>query len=226
MPRLSRSFPPSPGSPAREENPACRVYLLDDHPAVRFGLRTALIAHPSLGVVGEGGSIADARRDLGRLRVQLLVADVSLGRENSLDALPMLREICPSLRLVVWTMHRDWEYLRRAADAGASAYVLKDQEISEVVGVLERVLAGESVYPAGFEAAPEQAEDESRRRVYRLSPREQDVLRWIGKGLMNKEIAGRMGISVRTVEKHRANLMEKLQCRHPVELARYLRWLD
>jgi RNA polymerase sigma factor (sigma-70 family) len=192
-----------------------RVLLADDHNLVRAGVRKILEADPRMRVVAEA---ADGRAALAALEqeaVDVLVLDLSMPDLDGLEVLRRARKSHPDLRVLVLTMHADPEYVARAVEAGANGYLLKDSAVQDLVAGIEAAVAGRSYYSPPIQAAlAEILRSRTNPRPFdQLTDREREVLRAVAKGLPTKEIASQLGISVRTVETHRANLMRKLDVR-------------
>jgi DNA-binding NarL/FixJ family response regulator len=202
-----------------------RVLLADDHAVVRRGLRFVLDAEPDLEVVAEAGDGAEAvERGLDE-EVDLAVLDVSMPRMTGIQAASELSRRRPELRLLMLSMHDNEQYFFEALKAGASGYVLKSAADRDLVEACRATMRGEPfIYPAAVTALIrdhlEKASDGEQRREI-LTPRELEVLKLIAEAHSSKEIAQILVISVKTVERHRANILEKLGMRDRVELTRY-----
>ena len=201
-----------------------RILLADDHPVVRRGLRFVLDAEPDLEVVAEAGDGAEAVRKALEDEVDLVVLDVSMPRMTGIQAAAELTRRRPELRLLMLSMHDNEQYFFEALKAGASGYVLKSAADRDLVEACRATMRGEPfLYPAAVmalirdhAARPTDGED---REI--LTPRELEVLKLIAEAHTSKDIADLLVISVKTVERHRANILEKLGMRDRVELTRY-----
>ena len=211
-----------------------RVLVCDDHAVVREGIRHVLEAEPGVTVVAEAGNAAQALALATEHRPDVIVLDVSMPGESGLRAVPRLREAVPEARILIMSMHDNAEYVREGVRAGASGYLLKDSAAAELRMAVRAVHAGGSYFstPAaqgltGTGTAtdgrdgPDGAEG-TLPPLDVLTARERDVLEGIARGLTNKEIAGELGISHRTVETHRESLMRKLGIRTVAGLTRYV----
>jgi DNA-binding NarL/FixJ family response regulator len=202
-----------------------RVLLADDHAVVRRGLRFVLDAEPDLEVVAEAGDGAEAvKRGLAN-DVDLAVLDVSMPRLTGIQAASELSRRRPELRLLMLSMHDNEQYFFEALKAGASGYVLKSAADRDLVEACRSTMRGEPfIYPAAVTALIrdhlERTRDGEQPREI-LTPRELEVLKLIAEAHSSKEIAQILVISVKTVERHRANILEKLGMRDRVELTRY-----
>ncbi len=200
------------------------IVLADDHAVVRSGLRMLLDAEDGLRVVAEAGTVDDAVRLTKAHRPAILVLDLNMpgiDSASSLDALPALADGAPATRVVILTMQENPEYARRALQAGAKAYVLKEAADSELVDAVRCAVRGEVyLHPrlgaqiaAAPATAPAPADD--------LTDREVEILRLIALGHTNNDIAQQLFLSVRTVESHRAHIQQKLRRTTRADLVRY-----
>lgn len=201
-----------------------RVFIVDDHPVVRRGLCSCLAEHPRLQVVGEAADGQEAVRRAVEVRPDLMLVDINMPGMDGLQLCEALREHSPATRVVILSVHNRPDYIQRALTAGAKGYLLKDIPAEQLVQALLRIHEGEVVLsPQVTETALNQW---VRRQApgtggARLSRREQQVLSLIARGLSNKEIAARLGVSVRTVETHRERIMTKLDLHSVAALTRY-----
>jgi DNA-binding NarL/FixJ family response regulator len=202
-----------------------RILLADDHPIVRRGLRFVLDAEPDLEVVAEAGDGAEAVARALEDEVDLAVLDVSMPRMTGIQAAAELNRRKPELRLLMLSMHDNEQYFFEALKAGASGYVLKSAADRDLVEACRATMRGEPfLYPAAVTALiRDHAEKLTDRGAPReiLTPRELEVLKLIAEAHTSKDIAELLVISIKTVERHRANILEKLGMRDRVELTRY-----
>ena len=201
-----------------------RVLLVDDHPLVRAGIRRVLETRPGLVVVGEASNGAEALRLIESLAPEIVVLDLAMPDVDGLEVLDRLRRRSSTLRILVLTMHAQGEYIRRAVEAGADGYLLKESAVQELLTAIDTVRAGRRYYSPRIEAElarPAEAGAAEPAPTGRLTTREREILREIARGLSTKEIAARLSISARTVETHRANLMRKLDIRSIARLTQY-----
>lgn len=206
---------PSPGATAR-------VLLVDDHALVRDGMRMHLSLQPGLEVVGDadGGEAALtwlAGAGASNLP-ELVITDIGMRGMGGIALAGALHDKYPEVAVLIVSMHDNLEYVRQAIRAGARGYVLKDAPADELMAAIQAVLAGRVFYSARIaRGMAEQAISP----VDALTPRERDILHGIGRGHSNKDIAARLGVSVRTVETHRLNLKRKLGIEGRAELVKY-----
>ena len=201
-----------------------KILIADDHGVLRAGLRALLNTDPNFQVIGEASDGAEALRLAQDLRPDVVLADISMPGLSGIEIARRLRESLPSTRVLILTVHEDKSLLREAIQAGAAGYILKRAVESELIDAIRAVARGELyVHPAMTRAllADSPPADHSTVAADALSPRELDVLRLVAQGYTNRQIADDLHLSVRTVENHRANLMDKLQLHSRVELVRY-----
>jgi DNA-binding NarL/FixJ family response regulator len=202
------------------------VLVADDHAVVRHGVRGILAAQPDFDVIAEAADGAQAVAMALRLRPDLVILDVSMPRFTGLQAAGELGRRAPEIRLLMLSMHDDEQYLFEALRAGASGYVLKSAVDRDLVEACRATMRGESfLYP---DAAAVLIKDRLARAAAGdavsddpLTPREAEVLKLIAEAHTNQQIAELLVISQKTVENHRARILEKLGMRDRVELTRY-----
>lgn len=204
-----------------------RVLVADDHAVLRAGLRLLLNAQPDLVTVGEAGDGLEAMEQAAMLQPDVILLDLTMPRLSGLAVLRELRQRAPEARVLVLTMHADQEYLRQALSQGAAGYVLKQAADQELLAAIRAVARG-AVYvdPAMAKGLVEDLLDQARPALpadpwETLSAREAEVIRAVAQGYTNQEIADRLGLSVKTVETHRARAMEKLGLTSRAQLVRY-----
>lgn len=204
-----------------------RVFLADDHAVLRSGLRLLLTSQNEYDVVGEASSGAETISLVEQLQPDLILLDLSMPALGGLDALPILRKLVPSARILILTMHDDPHYLRQALKHGASGYVLKKAADTELLSAIRVVLRGEMyVHPSMTRVLLEDILPDSssmnREDVWgSLSDREREVLRMVALGHTSAEIAEQLSLSTKTVETYRARGMEKLGLRTRAALVRF-----
>jgi len=200
-----------------------RVLLADDHALVLEGFKKLLEEHCQVvGTVEDGRSLLDAAK---RLRPDIVVMDISMPQLNGLDAARRLRKIVPQTRLIFVTVHADPDYVNQAFKAGASAYLLKrsaGSELSQAIDAVKKgnyyvtsLIAKDLVQSAISETEPDSGSQD------RLPARQREILQLVAEGLTLKEIASTLGLSPKTVEYHKAKLMEQLGLHTTAELTKY-----
>jgi DNA-binding NarL/FixJ family response regulator len=200
------------------------LLLADDHAMVRRGLRLILDAEADLEVVAEAGDGAEAVEQALRTDIDLAILDVSMPKLTGLQAAREITRHRPDVRILILSMHDNEEYLFEALSVGASGYVLKSAVDQDLVGACRAALRGEPfLYPGAVTALIRHHLERRREEPHHdpLSPREQEVVKLIAEGMSGREIAEVLQISPRTVERHRANLLEKLGLQDRVEVTRY-----
>ncbi len=199
------------------------IVLADDHQVVRSGLRVLLESDGRFAVLGEAGDVAGTAKQVRACRPSVLVLDLNLGGESSLDAIPRLRADAPNTQIVVLTMQEDPEFARAALRAGALGYVLKDAADAELMTAVTLASEGRTYLnpELGARLAAQPVEVDT--RPDKLTAREVEVLELIALGHTNGEIASTLFLSVRTVESHRAHIQQKVGLTTRAELVGYAR---
>jgi two-component system response regulator NreC len=197
------------------------VVLADDHELVRDGIRMVLEAQPDIEVVAQAPDAETAARYVLGHKPAILILDLSMPGKPSLELLPQMTEASPNTSVIVLTMQNEPAFARKALQAGAKGFVVKQSAASELVAAVRAVLAGQTyINPqlgarlAAEPQTPEGPPDD-------LTPREAEVLGLLALGYMNPEIAERLVLSVRTVETHRANIQRKTGLSTRAELIAY-----
>lgn len=219
------------GSPSSAD--VIRVVLADDHAVVREGLKALVNAQPDMRVVGEAADGEAAWKAACTLDTDVLVMDLSMPLLGGAEATALVRERCPSVKVLALTVHEEREYLTQLLRAGASGYVLKRAAAAELVGAVRTVAAGgtyiDPSVAGALVAGYLDAESEANESDDALSEREHEVLVRIARGFSNKEIAAALGVSVKTVETYKARVATKLGLRSRVDIVRYAAargWLE
>lgn len=202
-----------------------RVVLADDHQIMRKGLRLLVNEQADMEVVGEADNGREAIAVAQRLRPDVVVMDVSMPELNGLKATEQLKELCPETKILTLTRHSDDGYLQQLLQAGSSGYVLKQSNPDELVRAIHAVANGQ-IYldPAVMGTVVKKLGRHVPRGMppgKKLSGREDEVLHLIAQGYLSKEVAARLRISIKTVEAHKANGMEKMGMKNRIDLVRY-----
>jgi two-component system, NarL family, response regulator NreC len=200
-----------------------RIVIVDDHAVVRSGLKLLLDGQDDLEVVGEAG---DARTAVFEVRAQkpdVILMDVVMPTGSGIEATPAVLKEAPDAKVLILSMQDDPAYVREAFAAGASGYVLKEAADAELVAAVREVATGQRyVHPAlGARLVAAEADERARAEEDPLSEREHEILRLLALGHTNQEIASHLYLSVRTVETHRAHIMQKLRISTRADLVRY-----
>ncbi|WHX21163.1 response regulator transcription factor [Streptomyces malaysiensis subsp. malaysiensis] len=212
---------PSPGTAA-----PIRILLADDHALVRRGVRLILDREPDLAVVAEAGDGAEAIEAARNQEIDLAVLDIAMPRLTGLQATRELAALKPGLRILMLTMHDNEQYLFQALKAGACGYVLKSVADRDLVAACRAAMRNEPfLYPGAVTALIRTYLDRVRHGEedsdQLLTPREEEVVKLVAEGHSSKEIAEMLFISVKTVHRHRSNILHKLGLHDRLELARY-----
>ncbi|MBI2165191.1 MAG: response regulator transcription factor [Chloroflexi bacterium] len=199
------------------------MLLVDDHAVVRAGVRALLHAEGDFEVVGEASNGRQALEKAAHLRPDIVLMDITLPDISGLEAMAQIKEAVPETRIVVLTMHEDEDYFFRALHAGASGYVVKGSSSESILAALRAVeQGGVFLYPSMAKSlVADYLREGEGQKTASLSAREMEVLRLIGDGLTNKEIASRLGITIATAQTHRTRIMQKLGLHTVAEIIRY-----
>ncbi|WLR51340.1 response regulator transcription factor [Bacillus tianshenii] len=203
-----------------------RVIVADDHAIVRSGLEMMVNEQEDMEVVGSASTGDEAITAAEELSPDIIVMDLNMPPgKNGLIATKVIKSRFPEVKVLILTMHDDREYIFRVLQAGASGYLLKSAEDMDLITAIRTVYNGEAyLYPKATKILIEsymEKVSEGEESFQSLSPREQEVLSYIAKGYSNKEIGEILYLSVKTIETHRAKIMEKLQLRTRPELVKY-----
>jgi len=206
----------------------CRILVADDHTVVRAGLRTLLESRPGWQVCGEASNGREAVEQAARLRPDIVVMDIGMPLLNGVEATRQIRRVSPETEVLVLTMHESDEMVAKVQEAGALGYILKDVADSTLLSAVEMLrrhkpfasgrVARSFARPGSRRAESPEHGDRARGR---LTQREREIIQLLAEGKSNKEVAGVLGISVRTVETHRAKIMLKLDLHSVVELVHF-----
>jgi DNA-binding NarL/FixJ family response regulator len=206
---------------------AYRVVLADDHILVRRGLRRILEEKGNLEIVAEVGDGLELLSILNKIEPNLIILDVSMPNLRGIEAIPEIRHVRPGAKVLMLTMHKDEEYLYQAISAGADGYLLKEDAEKELFTAIASIQSGKIYISPGLAeqsmqnwARMRRGEDDNKASDV-LTIRQREILKMIAEGKSNKEIGDMLCISVRTVERHRANMMDKLNIRKTAELVQY-----
>jgi two-component system response regulator NreC len=204
-----------------------RIVIAEDHTILREGLRALLSADAQFDVVGEAGDGRAAIRRCDELAPDLVLMDLSMPRMHGFDAIKEIKRQSPEIKIIVLTVHKTDEYILATLQAGADGYVLKDATQSELVMAIRNVLEGKRYLSPGISDRVIEGYLEGKETIKTssawdtLTRREREILKLIAEGYKNKEVADHLFISLKTVEKHRANLMKKLDLHNAAELTAF-----
>jgi DNA-binding NarL/FixJ family response regulator len=203
------------------------VLLADDHTVVRQGLRALLEAEEDITVVGEAENGRQAVQMVKRLQPDVVVVDIAMPQLNGLEATRQISRDNPKSHVLILSSYSDDEYVQQLTDAGASGYLVKQTAANDLVAAIREAKKGNAFFSP---AVSKRLLDHYRSSINRppgekkppkLTPREMEVLQLIAEGYANKQIAGELFISIKTVEKHRQQLMHKLDIHDVAGLTRY-----
>ncbi|HSR49030.1 MAG TPA: response regulator transcription factor [Anaerolineales bacterium] len=215
--------------------PTIRILLADDHAVLRAGLKSLLSSQADMEVVAEVGDGLEALREAERLRPDVVLADIGMPGLTGLELARRLKETVPETRVLILSVHEDQSFMQRALRAGAAGYLVKRAAEEDLLAALRAVARGEAfllpsmtkgliedyVRRTSRRRASDRTTEDSRDQYDGLTPREVEVLRCVAQGYSNAQMAEKLVISVKTVESHRARIVEKLGMRSRVELVRY-----
>lgn len=193
-----------------------KVVIAEDHTILREGLKSLLTSNMNVDIVGEAQDGREAIKCVERLKPDLILMDLSMPRMNGMEAIKEIKRISKEVKVVVLTVHKNEEYILATFKAGADGYVLKDSSYNELMMAIQNVLKGKRFISPEISEKVLEGYIEGRERLREktawetITPREREILKLIAEGYKNKEIAEELCISVKTVEKHRSNIMEKL----------------
>jgi two-component system response regulator NreC len=206
-----------------------RILIADDHDVVRSGLRMLFKGTPGFAVIAEATNGEEAVALVGKHKPDIAILDISMPKINGIEATRMIKEKKSSTRVLILTIHENEEYVYQMVRAGASGYVLKNAGKKELFAAVRAVAAGERFFSPGisnlmideFIKRAKTQEPSGPALQHDLTNREIEILRYIGQGLTNAQIAKQLYLSVRTVDTHRTNLMQKLKIHDTVGLVKY-----
>ncbi len=205
-----------------------KILLADDHALFREGLKRILVEASDLEVIGEVADGLELLKTLSRVNPDMIMLDISMPNIRGIEAIKEIKTIHPDSKILVLTMHRDMEYLHQAIASGAHGYLLKEDADHELFLAIDKVKQGKiyvspklSEYLTEDWARIHRGEHEPASETEPLTTREREILKFVAEGKSNKEVASLLNISVRTVEHHRANIMDKLNLKNIAELIKY-----
>ena len=209
--------------------PKWKIVIAEDHAILREGLAALLRMEPDLEVVGEAADGKEAIQIIGRTNPDLVLIDLSMPHANGTEAISKIKRRFPEVKIIVLTVHKAEEYIRAALADGASGYPLKDDNHQELIRAIYNVMAGKThLSPSicdkvvnGYLGDTDPDQPPKIRYWDILTVREREVMKLIAEGYRNKDIAQYLSISHKTVEKHRSNLMKKLNLHNTSALTSY-----
>ena len=204
-----------------------RIVIAEDHTILREGLRALLSSQESLEVVGEAGDGREAIRQVEELTPDLILMDLSMPKMNGVEAIREIKRRVPETRILALTVHKAEEFILEVLQSGADGYIPKDASSNELMMAIKSILMGKRYLSPSVSNVVIEGYLASRRTSESITPwdkltkREREILKLIAEGHKNKDIADYLCISVKTVEKHRANLMKKLDLHSAAALTAY-----
>ncbi|MCU7812383.1 MAG: response regulator transcription factor [Candidatus Thiodiazotropha sp. (ex Notomyrtea botanica)] len=205
-----------------------KIVIAEDHTILRAGLKALLTSNPDFEIIGEADNGRDAIRRVIELKPDLVIMDLSMPGMNGMDAVREIKDRMPEVKALVLTVHSEEEYVLASLQAGANGYVLKDATHNELLVAAERVLDGKTFLSPDITEKvvnsylnTSNVSQEPVTRWDTVTQRERQILKLIAEGHTNKSMAEYLCISVKTVEKHRANLMKKLDLHNVSALTTY-----
>jgi two-component system response regulator NreC len=204
-----------------------RVFLADDHLLLREGIRSLLSKVPDIEVIGEAGDGKEAVEKVEQLLPDVVLMDITMPELGGLEATQRIKQKNPQVKVLILTIHETSQYLAGMLNVGASGYVVKTTASGELTSAIRAVHHGDIyLYPSIARMLVEdylhKVKVGDQKSSYEgLTPREREILKYIAEDRKNKEIADLLGISIRTVQAHRTNLMDKLGARDRTELVKY-----
>lgn len=192
-----------------------RIVIAEDHTILRDGLKALISSNPDFEIVGEAQDGLEAIRVINELRPDLALMDLSMPKMSGIDSIREIKKTCSETKILVLTVHKTEEYVLASLKAGADGYLLKESTHQELINAISYVLRGESYLSPGVSdkiitGYLRGKKDEMHSVMDTLTNREKEILKLVAEGYKNKDIAEMLFISVKTVEKHRDNLMKKL----------------
>ena len=203
-----------------------RILIADDHVLLRRGIRTLLESHPGWTVCGEASNGREAVEQAKELHPDIVVLDITMPQLNGVDATPLILKASPETKVLILTMHSAQEITQRAVRAGARGYILKSDTERDLITAVEALMEDQTFYTSSvsemiLENLSSDGTPVAEEPMARVTPREREIIQLLVEGKSNKEVANQLGISVRTVESHRATIIRKLHCHSFSELVRY-----
>jgi len=204
-----------------------RILLADDHMLFRKGLRMILERRPDLEVVGEAGDGLEVLQLLKEVIPEIVILDISMPKLRGIEAIREMKSLYPGIKSLILTMYKDEEYLRQGISSGAQGYLLKEDADTDLLSAIETIQRGGIYLSPRFSGESKEGwigllrNKGNHSFPESLTTREKEVLKLIAEGKTGKEIAELLFISFRTVERHRANMMEKLKVNKTADLVRY-----
>lgn len=209
-----------------------RIMIVDDHPLLRRGLAELINRESDMTFCGEAEDSPSAMKLIAQLKPDLVIVDISLKGYNGIELIKNIKAFDPKIQILVLSMHDESVYAMRVLKAGAKAYVMKQEVVDKVMEAVRRIRAGkvfvsERVASRMLDQVVVGGDPATDSPVDLLSDRELEIVNMIGSGLPTREIAGKLHISIKTVESHRARIKEKLGLQNAIQLVQFcVRWVE
>jgi two-component system response regulator NreC len=203
-----------------------RCLVVDDHILLRQGVRRLLEAEPDFEVVADVGDAAEALDKAREFRPDVVLMDIGMSGLSSFEAVKIMKQEIPATKVIFLTMYEDEDYMVQCFKAGASGYVLKDTPVPELFGAVREVYHGGNYFSARVlarvvEELRSNSRETTKQSVSALTPREREVIKLLAEGNSVKKVADLLGLSAKTVEAHKFNLMRKLDIHNKAQLVTY-----
>ncbi len=212
--------------------PKTRIFIVDDHPLLRRGLAELINREPDMMFCGEAEDSPTALQLIGKHKPDLIIVDISLKGYNGIELIKNIKALDPKIQILVLSMHDESVYAMRVLKAGAKAYVMKQELTDKVMEGIRRIRAGkvfvsERVASRMLDQVVVGGSPSTESPIESLSDRELEIVNMIGSGLPTRDIAGKLNISIKTVESHRARIKEKLNLDNAIQLVQFcVRWVE
>ena len=206
-----------------------KILIVDDHALMRNGLEAMLASEPGFEVIGVASDGMTAMRSASELQPDIILMDLTMPRTSGMDAIVQIKRQHPAIKIIALTFHKEDQYIHAALEAGADAYVLKDDSRHELFSALANVISGKNYLSpsivdkvvAGYLSGGDSSSTSTQASWEVLTRREREVIKLIAEGKRTKEIATYLSLSPKTIEKHRTNLMRKLDLHNVSEVTVY-----
>ncbi|MBL0263265.1 MAG: response regulator transcription factor [Leptospiraceae bacterium] len=201
-----------------------RIFIADDHDVLRFGLKALLTKDSDVTIIGEADNGQDLLDSLEKASCDLVILDLSMPGMDGFRTLDLLRQRFPYIKVLIYSMHKEKEFFRKALTKNVNGYILKDENLEKLLEAVREIRSGKKYFSSElilYLADQFTINRESEVILDLLTKREREILKMIASGSTNKEIGGKLDISPRTVQTHRTNLMEKLRLKNTADLVKF-----